>query len=51
MRHVEIGEQKVKACSGNRLQRFAYAPHGNDLKTVAFERFPQHVTDSLVVLG
>ena len=51
VRHMQVGEQYIKALCSDATERFAYARYGDHIKAVAFQRCPQHTADSLIVLG
>jgi hypothetical protein len=51
VRHVQVGEQYIKALCSDATERFAYARHGDYIKAVAFQCCPQHSSDGVVVLG
>src|ERR1700694_5161979 len=51
VRHVQVGEQQVKALCSDAIERLTHGRYGDDFKAVAFQRFPQHIANRVVVLG
>jgi len=48
---VQVGQQYVKFLRSDAPKRFAYTRYRDDLKSVAFQGYLQHVADSIVVVG
>ncbi len=51
LRHMQVGQQYVKALRSDATKGFAYARDRDYLKPVAFQRYIQHISDSIVVVG
>src|ERR1700722_1721702 len=49
--HVQVGKQGVKVLCRDVRGRVAHVRYGDYLKAVPFQRCPQHIADSVIVLG
>jgi hypothetical protein len=49
--HVQVRKQHIKTLGSDATERLAYSRYGDHIKSVAFQRCPQHASNSVVVLG
>jgi hypothetical protein len=51
MGHVQVGKEPIEPLRCDATERVAHVCHCDYLKSVAFQDCPQHVADSIVVIG